>query len=163
MRTLGSRDIMLVPADSLGLTGFRPFVVSPTNESDLALSPNGRLLAYSSDETGRFEIYLRPLPGPGRRVTVSLDGGIYSAWSHDGSTLFYQSGGVLMAARIAEQPELAVTRRDTLFAFPADDAANSINYAPGRDGGFVIASGPRISNPLRTAILVNWQSLFAKP
>jgi serine/threonine-protein kinase len=69
-----------------------------------ALSPDGRWLAYASDEGGRFEVYLRAWPGLGSKVQVSQSGGGEPLWSRDGRELFYRSGGgvepVLMAARI---------------------------------------------------------------
>jgi serine/threonine-protein kinase len=54
------------------------------------LSPDGRWLAYISNESGRNEVYVQPYPGPGPRHQISVDGGIGPAWSHDGRELFYQ-------------------------------------------------------------------------
>ena len=58
-----------------------------------ALSPDGRWLAYQSDESGRFEVYLRAWPSLGSKVQVSQNGGNEPTWSRDGRELFYRSGG----------------------------------------------------------------------
>ena len=67
-------------------------------ESAPALSPDGKWLAYTSDETGQLEVYVRPYPGPGGKVSVSLDGGREPAWAPGGRELFFRTGDSLMAA-----------------------------------------------------------------
>jgi dipeptidyl aminopeptidase/acylaminoacyl peptidase len=69
----------------------RAFVATPAEELSPALSPNGRWLAYSSDETGRREIFVRPFPETDRaRYQVSTDGGTEPLWSRDGRELFFR-------------------------------------------------------------------------
>jgi serine/threonine-protein kinase len=73
------------------------FLQSPANESVPAFSPDGRWIAYISSETGRFETYVRPYPGPGGKWQVSKDGGAYPMWSSDGRSLYFLiSGGHIM-------------------------------------------------------------------
>ncbi len=67
------------------------------NERDGRLSPDGRWLAYASDESGRFEIYLKALDGHVRHK-VSADGGLQPAWRHDGRELYYLRGGTSLMA-----------------------------------------------------------------
>ena len=69
-------------------------------ERNAAISPGGRWLAYESDRSGTFEIYVRPYPGPGPEATVSTQGGLEPVWAPDGSELFYRSEGHLMAAAV---------------------------------------------------------------
>jgi serine/threonine-protein kinase len=72
----------------------RPLLQTRFDESGPALSPNGRWLAYQSNETGRAEVYVRPFPDvEGGRVRVSTDGGTEPRWSQDGRELFYTVGG----------------------------------------------------------------------
>jgi serine/threonine-protein kinase len=85
-------------------------------ESAPALSPDGRWVAYQSTEPGRTEVYVRPLPGPGPRVTVSLNGGTEPCWSPDGRELFYREGITMVAASVRTQPAFVVTDRRRLFA-----------------------------------------------
>jgi serine/threonine-protein kinase len=63
---------------------------SPAAESRPTVSPDGRWMAYASDESGRFEVYVRPLPGPGGKWQISTDGGVHPRWAPDGNELFYR-------------------------------------------------------------------------
>ncbi|OFV90291.1 MAG: hypothetical protein A3G76_04755 [Acidobacteria bacterium RIFCSPLOWO2_12_FULL_65_11] len=69
----------------------RPVVQTPADERFPAFSTDGRWLAYTSNEAGREEVFVRPYPGPGSRVQVSTGGGRDPAWKFDGSELFYGS------------------------------------------------------------------------
>ncbi len=78
----------------------KPFMVVQTNfqERDAQFSPDGKWIAYQSDESGRFEIYLQPFPGPGVKSTISTNGGAQVRWRSDGKELFYIAlDGRLMA------------------------------------------------------------------
>jgi serine/threonine-protein kinase len=68
-----------------------PFLRTSSNETDPAFSPDGRWLAYSSDESGTLEIYVRPFPGPGRKWRISTAGGRMPIWSRAGRELAYQA------------------------------------------------------------------------
>ena len=111
-------------------------------ESAPALSPDGKWLAYQSDETGRMEVYVRPYPGPGARVSVSLHGGTEPVWAHSGRELFFRSGDSLMAAAVALSPSFAVTGRRPLFtgSFLSGDTYREYDVAPD-DQHFVMLSG----------------------
>jgi serine/threonine protein kinase len=85
----------------LPLTGDRkpaPFLNSSFNESHGQISPDGKWMAYSSDETGRTEIYVRPFPTGEGRWQVSTNGGVFPRWRHDGKELFYMSAPALGGA-----------------------------------------------------------------
>ncbi len=158
IRTLtGPRDIYLAPTESL--SAMRPFVMGPANEVNPRISPNGRWLAYASDETGREEVYLRPIPGPGARVPVSVTGGTQPRWSSDGRTLYYRGGGAVRAATIVEQGGLAVSRRDSLFAdrFVFGDRQSWDVFPNGRE--FLFAKGPPTPQG-KLYLLVNWQQML---
>jgi Tol biopolymer transport system component len=73
------------------LEGQEPFVVVRTNsdERDPQVSPDGKWIAYESDESGRFEIYVQPFPGPGLKLPVSRGGGAQVRWPRHGKELFY--------------------------------------------------------------------------
>ena len=75
------------------------FVEDSFNERSPAFSPDGRFLAYASDESGRFEVYVRPFPGPGGKWQVSADGGIWATWSKTRPELLFETeGGEIMVA-----------------------------------------------------------------
>ena len=68
---------------------FTPHIASQFVEMNGVISPDGRLMAYQSDETGRFEIYVETYPDPVDRWRVSNDGGVGPKWKQDGRELFY--------------------------------------------------------------------------
>jgi eukaryotic-like serine/threonine-protein kinase len=80
----------------------RPLVATPAWEgiAGVAVSPDGRWLAYAANSTGRNEIWVRPYPGPGAPVRVSPDGGVEPVWARDGRTLFYREGARLLASEV---------------------------------------------------------------
>ncbi len=85
-----------------------------------ALSPDNRWLAYSSDESGRNEVYVRPFPNvDSTRVTVSTDGGIGPLWAHNGRELFYVDANRALVAAQFDTVSGQVLERQTLFTIPA--------------------------------------------
>jgi serine/threonine-protein kinase len=90
-------------------------VETPFAEGAPAFSPDGRWLAYVSNETGRSEIYVRPFPGPGERITVSTEGGNEAVWPRNSRELFYRNGDAMMAVDISTTPTLTVGRPRKLF------------------------------------------------
>ena len=86
----GDEDLWIVPVD--GAKPYR-YTQSPFDERDGVFSSDGRWIAYSSNESGRYEIYLQPLlEESGRRYPVSNQGGLNPAWRRDGKELFYVAG-----------------------------------------------------------------------
>jgi serine/threonine-protein kinase len=96
-----------------------PLLATPFNEQFAVVSPDGRWLAYGSDETGRDEVYVRPFPEGGAKLLVSQGGGTEPRWSPDGRTLYYlgqhRDLPYLIAATIVPGPELSVRARTPLF------------------------------------------------
>jgi len=115
LRLNGPNDIALAHR---GDTATVPLVASPVfSENSPALSPDGRWLAYSSNESGRFEVYVRPYPnvdaGPWQ---VSQAGGVSPHWSHTGRELFYENGAkALVAAAVVPGVTFTVGAQVTLF------------------------------------------------
>jgi hypothetical protein len=82
------------------------------------MSPDGRLVAYTSNESGRTEVYVAPVPGPGGRVQVSTDGGVEPVWNRATGALFYRGPQRLMRASLSRMPDLRIIARDSLFDDP---------------------------------------------
>jgi serine/threonine-protein kinase len=97
----------------------RDVAASPTaTETWGRFSPDGRSIAYGSDESGRVEVYIRPFPDAGGRVQVSAGGGTRAIWAPDGKTLYYRDGTKVMAATLTRDPALRVASRALLFDGP---------------------------------------------
>lgn len=95
----------------------RPLARTWFDETWARFSPDGRHIAYMSNETGRWEVYVQRVEGNGRRIRVSSQGGAWPSWSSDGATLFFNTDDATMAAAIQTSPLLAadtatIVRRD---------------------------------------------------
>jgi len=87
-------------------------------ELEPAFSPDGRWIAYCSNESGILDIYLRPFPAKEPKVSISNDGGRVPFWSRDGSELFYLNGRRLMVVPMQLQPKLKPGIPKELFELP---------------------------------------------
>jgi serine/threonine-protein kinase len=127
----GSRDLWLMARDTPRLV---PLLTTVANEMSPAISPDGRWLAYVSDESGQAEVYVRSFPGMGARYQVSADGGSEPMWSPRGDELFYRTGPVLLAAAVrGGGAAFAVVRRTPLFSagsYSADVSHAGYDVAP---------------------------------
>jgi hypothetical protein len=92
-----------------------PILNTPYKEDAAKLSPDGRWLAYASDESGRGEVYIRAFPGPANRWQVSVNGGTKPVWSPDGKELFYRQENKLIAAALEIDSAIRVAKRTVLF------------------------------------------------
>jgi serine/threonine-protein kinase len=139
-----------------------PLLQTAANEESTEVSPSGRWMAYSSDESGQTEVYVRPFPDSDReRWKVSLGGGKQPQWSRDGRELFYlTSAGAMMAVPVSETPELSLGQPVKLF----DDAGfahitGGRSYDITKDGRFLITKAQRPSGtsaPGSLVIVHNW-------
>ena len=131
------------------------FLVTEFNERSITLSPDGAWLAYASSEAGRDEVYVRPVPGPGGKRQVSVDGGIEPMWSRDGRELFYRGrDGKLYAVPIQVSPNLTVGQREPLFDDRFATLLNRTNYDVTPDGQFVMLKGN--DDPTNVIVVLNW-------
>jgi Tol biopolymer transport system component len=107
-------DLLYFPREAPSVV--RAVVDTRFNERGPALSPDGRWLAYISDDSGQDEIYVRSFPGPGGRVQVSVGGGAEPVWSRSGLELFYRSGSSVISATVAREPAFRVRSRQLLMS-----------------------------------------------
>ncbi len=96
-----------------------PFLHTAFNKCAAKFSPNGRYVAYLSNESGQWGVYVRPFPQGGRRSTVSSNGGTQPRWSRDGKELFYVEGGTLMAVSVSSGPTFSAGSPRRLFENPS--------------------------------------------
>lgn len=92
-------------------------MVTRFNERGAVFSPDGRSLAFVTDESGRAEVYVQPFPGPGQKVPISTNGGVQPMWSRNGRELFYRDGDSLMAVPVRLDPFRAAAPQK-LFDLP---------------------------------------------
>ena len=103
---LTGADIWIVDVDS----GRRQQIVRTLfDESHARFSPDGKWLAYMTNESGRWDVFVRPADGAGPRVQVSTAGGAWPAWSVDGRTLYFSANGRAAAAAVQGAPTLSVS------------------------------------------------------
>jgi len=141
----------------------KPAPVAQTAASELRprISPDGRWVAYESDESGRGEIYVQSFPDLARKVQISTGGGAAPVWRGDGRELFFRSADdQLMAARIASSgTQLDTDTPTVLFALPAgpNRAGNTPAwYAASRDGQrFLVNTFVEGASPI--TVLLNWK------
>jgi hypothetical protein len=93
-RSQTNSDLMVLPVSGDEVSGWKPgtpavFLNTPFIERDAAFSPDGKWLAYSANDTGREEVYVRPFPGPGGKWQISTGGGAAPTWSRTTHDLFY--------------------------------------------------------------------------
>jgi len=135
-------DILVQPADG---SPARPYATTPANETAARISPDGRWVAFTSDESGKPEVYLDSYPKPSRRTAVSLGGGVHPVWRGDGKELYYWQDGALVAAQLGSawgDSAPAVTARTVLFRAPYLVALNTM-YDVSADGTKFIIVGQR--------------------
>jgi hypothetical protein len=95
-----------------------PFLQTRFTEAGPQFSPDGRWIAYGSDESGQSEIYVRPYPGPGGKWQISTEGGVHVLWSRDGKEIFYRNGSKFMSVPVTLAPEFTMGRPRLLFEGP---------------------------------------------
>jgi serine/threonine-protein kinase len=160
--TEGAGDLVGIRLD--GDTTPVALVASPYTELQPAVSPNGRWLAYASNESGRNEVYVRPFPNTGDgRWQVSTAGGKQPRWAPDGRELFYlDAADRMIAARVTSDPGFSVAELRALFdasGFTLDAFHQSFDVSP--DGrSFIFASPRQLSAAARAPSLVRVDHWF---
>jgi len=138
----------------------RLFLQTSANESAPRFSPDSHWLAYVSNESGRYEIYVQAYPGPGSKLQISTDGGTEPVWNPNGRELFYRSGNKMMAVDVVSQPVFTASKPHVLFQgrfLPTP--ATSPNFDVSRDGRrflMVEAVEPEEQGPTQINIVFNW-------
>ncbi|PWB68890.1 MAG: hypothetical protein C3F15_15775 [Holophagae bacterium] len=155
-------DLWLLPLD--GQRQPVPFLETPANETHAAFSPDGRFVAYVSDEGGLAQIYVQTVSASGSRWQVSRDGGDWPAWSADGKELFY--GGldrVLYSVSIASLAPLTFGAQAPLFRLRTPQPAITSNrtfFEPSPDGRrFLVNQLVGSEGGDRIDVLMNWAPL----
>jgi Tol biopolymer transport system component len=147
----GQNDIWLVPADGSGKAV--PFIVSPFAKFEAVFSPDGKFLAYTSNETGQREVYVVSYPGPGGKLQISNMGGRQPMWSRNGRELYYRERNHIMVVPVDTGATIRAGTPRPLF-----DAPEYLSYDVARDGRFIALSEESERAPTNLHVVLNWQA-----
>jgi len=133
------------------------FVASPAVESAPSFSPDGRWISYTSNESGRTEVYVRPYPGPGGKWQISTEGGTEPVWNPKGRELFYRDGQKMMAVDYTEQPTFSAGKPKMLFQGPYTPTPRSASdYDVSSDGQRFLMLKAVEQAPGEISVVLNW-------
>ncbi len=133
----------------------RPIIQGRGDQGLFSASPDGRWIAYTSDEEGTSQVYVQPYPPTGERVRVSIGGGEEPLWSFRGDELFFRYGAQWFAASVTTEPQLQVGTPTEIFS------GNYVNvpgysYDIHPDGRFLVLEGLQVSPPSEINVILNW-------
>jgi Tol biopolymer transport system component len=131
-------DLWYLQREEKGNWQPHPFLQTSANETMPKLSPDGRYVAYQSDESGRAEIYVRPFPEGNQKWVVSTNGGKQIRWSRNGRELFYVEGDTLVSVPVRTSPGFSMGPPARLFTHSAFKSWNDANYDVSADGGRIL-------------------------
>ena len=149
-----TRDIYTVPLEGNDRAP-RPLMTTEFDELAPRLSPDGKWIAYVSNESGRHQVYVRSFPNPGGRVVISAGGGEEPLWSRDGRQIFYRSPNAIIAATVSRSGNPEVVARDTIV----EDDFLSNHFHPMYD---VAPDGKRLlllegdESQRQLTVILNW-------
>ncbi|MFN8715825.1 MAG: TolB family protein, partial [Gemmatimonadaceae bacterium] len=140
-----------------GDTAPQRFEVTEADELMPRFSPNSQWVAYTSNESGVPEVFVRPFPGPGGRTKVSAEGGSEPVWAPDGRRLYYLSGNDLLAATLATDGGLHVVSRQKLFAADVLPGAIHANFDVSPDGRHFLMARTS-TGQVDLTVALNWMA-----
>ena len=149
-----SRDVMAVPFTGNDRQPI-PVAQTPAEERDGRFSPDGKWVAYASDETGQNEVFVRPFPGPGPAVRVSTAGGSLPFWRRDGKELYYRLRDELIAVSIKPSASGGLELGIPAPLFKANGSA--VVQTDGHRFLFAITQNDVSTPPIK--VIVNWAGL----
>jgi len=156
-----AQDLWLLPLE--GDRKPRPYLETPFDERDAQFSPDGRWMAYASNESGLLQVYVQPVPASSGKFQISSAGGTQPRWRRDGKELFYISAeDKLMAVEVKINNTFEAGSPKALFDLQQNSMAGRWAYQPAADGQrFLVLSNARSASPLITVVL-NWQAGLRK-
>lgn len=136
----------------------RPWASTSFDEVSPRFSPDGKWMAYVSNESGKDEVFVRPFPGPGSRVQISSGGGTEPVWSRDGRRIYYRSGQRVIEADVTHGAVFSFGARRAVFSLttlPRDEFRISASYDVSPDGQRIIFAQPTGSEQ-KLVVIQNW-------
>jgi serine/threonine-protein kinase len=133
-----------------------PFLRTEFSEFFSTFTPDGHWIAYTSDESGRYEIYVRPYPGPGAKWQVSTEGGEEPIWSANGGELFYRNGEKWMVAAVNLKQEFRAETPRLLFEKYFINVPGLSHYASPDGQRQVVIEPINQEAPKQINVVLNW-------
>lgn len=134
----------------------QPWLMTKFSELLASYSPDGKYIAYSSDESGQYEIYVRPASGEGAKWQISTEGGEEPLWSRDGHQLFYRNGQKWMAVDVVTAQDFKNGTPRLLFEGPYLNIPG-FSYDVAKDGRFLmIEENHKQPTTLQVQAIFNW-------
>src|SRR5262249_53040431 len=139
------------------------FIASPAEEIHGNFSPDGHLVAYTSNESGKFEIYVETIPRSDRRGKISTTGGYEPRWRADGGELYYLSEDrKLMAVSVGAGPSFGVPKPLFQTRVSPGVTANRTHYVPSHDGRRFLVNQSSDAAPNPITVVLNWSASLNK-
>ena len=157
--TTDPADIWILPLENPQQP--QPFLRTEFSEFFSTFSPDGHFIAYTSDESGRYEIYVRPYPGPGTKWQISTEGGEEPVWSADGSELFYRNGEKSMVASVKLKPEFRAETPRLLFEKYFINVPGLSHYVSPDGQRQVMIEPLSQESPKQINVVLNWSGELA--
>ena len=143
-------------ADTIAAT-VRTLAASPADEVQPVVSPDGKWLAYTSNETdGRYEVYIASIADPMTRIQVSTEGANAPVWRADSKTLVYGTSSHFVSATFAYTPRIEVVRRDTLFVNTHRAGAQDRVFDYNRKTGEFLVLSAGAGDRARIVVVTGW-------
>ena len=143
-----------------------PYLRGPFEKKQAQFSKDGRFVAYASNESGRFEIYVQPFPDAASgKWPISSGGGVEPRWIKDGSELFYFSGKKLMSVAVKTAAAFSAGTPRELFEAPVQPGYTNDGHRwqVSPDGTFLLQTFPPELSTNSITVVVNWPALLKKP
>lgn len=152
-REQGDDDVYVLAVD--GTPDLQPFASTPFSDWGPRFSPDGKWIAYISDSSGQYEVYVRPYPAADGQWQISNSGGEEPVWSRDGRELFYRNGTRWMSVTVETKGDFKASAPKLAFEGPYVNVPG-VSYDVASDGRFVVIAGPPESAPKNINLVLNW-------
>ena len=153
----GGSDLFVLPLG--GDHTIRPFLETEFDESQASLSPDGKWIAYSSNESGSYRVYVQPFPRGGGRHLVSSNEGSGPHWAPDGNRLYYYSAGSLVSVPLRTSPSFEIGKPQTILSgyqqYPVDSGL-MYDIFPDGHSLVILKSKDDQENLRRIHLVLNW-------